>query len=221
MKYYFVYKTINLKNKKCYIGVHSTKNLNDGYLGSGYKLQTAIKKYGKENFETKPIKFFNSIETAYEYEAKLVNEDWVKSKNNYNTALGGLGGFYHIDVKGENNPNYGKQWSQTWKMAQSKRMTEYYQTNKATNLGKKFDEIWKNNISKARIEKGIGRGSKNPNSYGKVRVVGLDGNETIFETATEASVALNKDRYTLTQHCKNKTTYKRGNCKGWIFEMVE
>ena len=34
-KYNFVYKTTNLLNNKYYIGVHSTDNLNDGYLELG------------------------------------------------------------------------------------------------------------------------------------------------------------------------------------------
>jgi hypothetical protein len=220
MKYYFTYKTTNLANGKCYIGVHSTKNLNDGYIGSGYKLQSAIKKYGRQNFKSEPIQFFNSMEDAYKHEAELVNEDWVKSKNNYNTTLGGLGGFYHIDVRGENNPNYGKEWSNDWKVEQSKRMKEYYQKNKAANLGRKFSEEWKNNISETRIINGIGKGSKNPKSYGNVKVIDLSGNELIFDTAKEASIHFKVDRVTLTNHCKNKTTYQRGKLKGYIFELT-
>lgn len=34
-KYHFLYKTTNLLNSKVYYGMHSTNDLNDGYLGSG------------------------------------------------------------------------------------------------------------------------------------------------------------------------------------------
>lgn len=33
--------------------MHSTDNLDDGYVGSGKRLWNSIKKHGKENFEEK------------------------------------------------------------------------------------------------------------------------------------------------------------------------
>lgn len=48
--FYFTYQTKNLINGKTYIGVHSTHNLNDGYIGCGIKRQSDAdydKKYGK------------------------------------------------------------------------------------------------------------------------------------------------------------------------------
>ena len=57
MKQRFVYKTTNLLTGKIYIGQHSTKNIDDGYLGSGVYLKKEIKEYGKENFQREIIAF--------------------------------------------------------------------------------------------------------------------------------------------------------------------
>lgn len=50
-KYHVVYKTTNTLNNKIYVGLHSTNNINDNYIGSGYVLKDAIKKYGKSKFK--------------------------------------------------------------------------------------------------------------------------------------------------------------------------
>jgi hypothetical protein len=38
-----------VKNDKYYIGMHSTNDLNDGYMGSGKRLWFSINYHGKEN----------------------------------------------------------------------------------------------------------------------------------------------------------------------------
>lgn len=50
-KYHYVYRIINKLNNKFYYGVHSTSNIDDGYMGSGKRLGYAKNKYGLENFE--------------------------------------------------------------------------------------------------------------------------------------------------------------------------
>jgi hypothetical protein len=88
-KYYFVYKTTNLINGKFYIGVHATKNVNDGYLGSGKRLHDAIKCHGVENFNREILKFFDSYADALYYEQLLVTPELVESDNCYNLCEGG------------------------------------------------------------------------------------------------------------------------------------
>jgi len=65
--YHLVYLTTNLINNKIYIGVHSTYNLDDGYLGSGIGIKNAIKKYGKQNFKRQIIHYCLSEQDAYQW----------------------------------------------------------------------------------------------------------------------------------------------------------
>lgn len=92
-KYNYTYITVNNLNDKSYIGVHSTDNLDDGYMGSGLALNRAIKKYGKENFSTLKINFYQTSDKSYKAEEQLVNIEWVQDSTTYNIATGGAGGF--------------------------------------------------------------------------------------------------------------------------------
>lgn len=90
-KYHFVYKTTCLINQKEYTGKHTTKKINDNYLGSGKYLQNAINKYGAENFKREIIGFFNTAKEAYEFENLIVTKEYTNRKDTYNIALGGRG----------------------------------------------------------------------------------------------------------------------------------
>lgn len=92
MTFHFIYKTTNLINNKIYIGKHSTKDLNDGYLGSGLQLAKAIQEYGIENFVREILSFHNTAEEALIEESKIVDQSFVDREDTYNIALGGSGG---------------------------------------------------------------------------------------------------------------------------------
>ncbi len=89
--YHIVYKTTNIKNGKYYIGKHSTKNLDDGYLGSGVLLKRAIKKYGKGSFTREILSEHDTSESAFDEECVIVNEDFVNMSCTYNLTIGGHG----------------------------------------------------------------------------------------------------------------------------------
>lgn len=91
-KYHFIYKTTNLLSGKYYIGMHSTDNLDDGYLGSGYRLRLAIKKHGKENFKREILEFFENRKLLAEREAEIVNLELLAKKDCMNMKVGGIGG---------------------------------------------------------------------------------------------------------------------------------
>lgn len=84
-------------NQKYYIGLHSTNNLNDGYMGSGKKLREDIKIFGIENFSREIICHCETREEAFRKEAELVNSEFLKNENVYNLICGGIGCIYPKD----------------------------------------------------------------------------------------------------------------------------
>ena len=84
-----VYLTTNLVNQKFYVGVHSTYNLDDGYLGSGNNIRNAIKKYGKENFKRDILHLCLTKNDAYELERQIVDNFLLNKENCYNIIKGG------------------------------------------------------------------------------------------------------------------------------------
>lgn len=97
--FYTIYKITNKINGKIYIGKHQTKDLNDGYMGSGKHLRNAIMKHGIENFEKKILfQFDNEIEMNSK-EAELVTEEFCLRDDTYNLCPGGKGGWGYLNSK--------------------------------------------------------------------------------------------------------------------------
>lgn len=95
--FYTVYQITNKINGKIYIGKHQTKDLNDGYTGSGKHLKYAISKYGIENFEKEIIFQFDNEADMNAKEAELVTEEFCSRQDTYNLCPGGKGGFGYIN----------------------------------------------------------------------------------------------------------------------------
>ena len=91
-KYFYIYKTTNLINGKYYIGMHTTNDLNDGYVGSGKRLWYSINKYGKENFKCEILEMLPNKSSLKKREKELVNEDLLKDVMCMNLQIGGGGG---------------------------------------------------------------------------------------------------------------------------------
>ena len=94
--FYTVYQIINKINGKVYVGKHMTKDLDDGYMGSGKLIRRAIKKHGKENFKKEILHVFDNEEAMNAKEAELV----VVSEETYNLCDGGKGGWSYINRLG-------------------------------------------------------------------------------------------------------------------------
>jgi hypothetical protein len=92
-KYHFIYKTTDIRNGNFYIGMHSTENLKDGYVGSGKRLKHLIYKHGKEIFNMEILEFLPNRESLKEREIEIVNSDLLLEKKCMNLKPGGSGGF--------------------------------------------------------------------------------------------------------------------------------
>lgn len=90
-EYHIIYKTTCLVTGKWYIGMHSTDDLNDGYLGSGQQLRRSVKKYGKEQHKTEVLEFLPDRESLWRREEELVTKKLMEDELCMNLATGGQG----------------------------------------------------------------------------------------------------------------------------------
>jgi hypothetical protein len=105
---HYLYKTTCLITNRYYIGMHSTCNLDDGYMGSGKRLRRSIRKHGKENHVKEILEFFDTRELLIEAEKKAITPDMIKDTNCMNLMGGGKGGYVSIEHYETISKMYGK-----------------------------------------------------------------------------------------------------------------
>lgn len=141
MTIHYCYRTTNTITGDFYIGKRSTNQyfnwFDDPYLGSGTRLNHAIKKYGKENFQKVILCYAETKKENSENEKLFLGDLW-QDKNCYNLIPGGEGG--------------GGPCSEEKK----RKLSEAHK-------GKKHSETHKKNISEALK----GRGGEKHHMYGK------------------------------------------------------
>jgi hypothetical protein len=90
-KYHIIYKTTCTITGKFYLGMHSTDNLNDGYLGSGSILSRSIKKYGRENHTCEVIELLQDRKSLSLREEQIITPELRLNKMCMNIRSGGTG----------------------------------------------------------------------------------------------------------------------------------
>jgi len=119
----FVYITTNLVNGKQYIGSHNGKK--SDYMGSGYLIMKALKKYGPDNFKREILVETSSIKKARNLEGEYIRKHNTIQPNGYNISpTGGLGdyGCHSESTKIKiGNSNKGKKRSKKTKELMSKK----------------------------------------------------------------------------------------------------
>ena len=89
---HYLYKTTCLITGRYYIGMHSTSNLEDGYMGSGKRLRFSIRYHGKDNHAKEILEFFDNRELLIEAEIKAITPEMISDRNCMNLKEGGYGG---------------------------------------------------------------------------------------------------------------------------------
>jgi len=172
-KYHFIYKTTNLLTGKYYIGMHSTDDLEDGYLGSGKRLRYSVRKYGKKNHQREILEFVDTREDLKAREKEVVSLDEIAKEDCMNLKEGGDGGFVSEEHR-NNFINSGgpvvfakrlkedKEYRKIHSKRSSDKMKKQHEEGKMKYdnfTGKKHSEESKNKMSE--IKKGTGIGKNN------------------------------------------------------------
>lgn len=90
-KFHVIYKTTCLVTGKWYIGMHSTDDLDDGYLGSGQVLSRSVKKHGKSQHVYEVLEHHPSRKSVSEREEELLTKEFRANPLCMNIAGGGIG----------------------------------------------------------------------------------------------------------------------------------
>jgi len=101
LPYGYVYKTTNTINGKVYIGQHrKTYFEGNKYLGSGFVLDRAIQKYGKDKFKVELLEFCDTKKKLDEKEKYYIKHfNTTNISKGYNIACGGQGGDLGPEVR--------------------------------------------------------------------------------------------------------------------------
>ncbi len=96
---HYIYKTTCNVTGKWYVGMHSTSNENDGYMGSGTRLRRSIRKYGKENHTREILEYCKTREELVLREKEIVTKELISDGLCMNLKEGGNGGFINEEHK--------------------------------------------------------------------------------------------------------------------------
>lgn len=138
--YHILYMTTCISTNKVYIGIHSTTNHNDNYIGCGIytthkeawilgsnsgksHFVRSILKYGTKAHIRENILYFDSREDVLGFEADFVTKDLINKSDILNSTIGGSSPPVRC---GTDNGNYGNYWSDEQRqMARSRMLGRY------------------------------------------------------------------------------------------------
>jgi hypothetical protein len=188
-KYNYIYKITCLKNNRYYIGMHSTDNMEDGYMGGGKRIKNSVKKHGKDAHRKEILEFFENRELLKQREIELVNEELLNDPMCMNLQPGGGGGIINEDHHKKMRTGASKFAKNLWKDPEFRKksiplLLEWTKRNKENGLfkyNKGYEGRSHTKETKERIgstNKSLGAGEKN-SQYGTRWITNGESNKKI------------------------------------------
>ena len=215
---HYTYMVTNNINGKVYVGSHSwdKEGLDPNYYGSGTAISRAVKKYGKENFQVEVLYFYDTVEECRADEERILTEYDVKNcPHSYNCKNSAIG-FTSEDMKGKNNPMYGRTGKNNPRYGKRGKDSPMY--------GKHHTEEARKKIARAKKGKPLSETQKDAllqaNDYRKTPLVAIQidtGKVKIFESQNECSRVLGIRSGSINRCLKGR----QKTCGGYTFKYVE
>ena len=73
--------------------MHSTDDMEDGYMGGGKRIKNSVSKHGKDAHRKEILGFFENREDLINGEIRIVNEELINDPMCMNLMKGGNGGY--------------------------------------------------------------------------------------------------------------------------------
>lgn len=139
-KFYYIYKIL-FENGEYYIGKHRTKNLNDGYCGSGIMIQQKISNGEIKKAKKIILEFYDDDDELSVAEQTILGDRYLSDSLCLNQVKGGDGGWDEYIIKKSAHLRKGK-----------KRSEESIEKQRKSCTGKKHTSVTKEKMSLIRKE---------------------------------------------------------------------
>ncbi len=113
-KFHIIYKTTCISTGKWYIGMHSTDDLNDGYIGSGQRLWKSVNKYGKEQHICEVLEQLPDRKSLSQREEQILTEKLRQDPLCMNVRGGGTGNYPGKPQASETRAKKSASMKQAW-----------------------------------------------------------------------------------------------------------
>lgn len=204
----YVYRTLNKITGEVYVGKHASESYDPSYFGSGKRIKSDIKLYGRENFDNKIIDRAQSAEELNQKERRHIAlyKD-LYAKKCINLAEGGEGGSNLLYATEEERKQFNDKMT---KINQARCRTDVFRENARANMIERYShkeerekqskivrEAWSNEALKKeqseRLKKYYSTHKKD-NSYNNRKcAMELNGETKIFKSRKELKAHLKSE----------------------------